>query len=76
MYSKKFVFTVRLILMILVFFIYLFCCTKKLFELPVESDFPKEKAFNDVQYPFLFQIFLRIRFFEIEVRFFGTAIQK
>lgn len=61
--------------MILEFF-YLFCCTKKLFELPVESDFPKEIAFNDVQYPFLFQIFLRIRFFEIEVRFFGTAIQK
>ena len=36
----------------------------------------KEKDFNVVQYPFFFQIFLRIRFFDIEVRFFGTAIEK
>jgi hypothetical protein len=49
---------------------------KKLFELPVERDFANEKAFNAAQYPFLFQIFFRIRFFDIEVRFFGTAIQK
>ena len=57
------------------FITYLFvCCTKKLFEFPVERDFPKEKAFKAVQYPFLFQIFLRIRFFDVEVRFFGTAI--
>lgn len=54
----------------------LVCRTKKLFELPVERDFAKEKAFTAVQYPFPFQIFLRIRFFDIEVRFFGTAIQK
>lgn len=50
------------------------CCTKKLLELPVERDFPKENAFNAAQYPFLFQQFLRIRFFDAEVRFFGTAI--
>lgn len=50
------------------------CCTKKLFEFPVERDFPKEKAFNAAQYPFFFQQFLRIRFFDAEVRFFGTAI--
>lgn len=49
---------------------------KKLFELLVERDLPNEKAFNAAQYPFFFQIFLRIRFFDIEVRFFGTAIQK
>lgn len=49
-------------------------CIKKLFELPVERDFANEKAFNAAEYPFLFQIFLRIRFLEIEVRFFGTAI--
>lgn len=55
------------------FFIYR---TKKLFEFPVERDFANEKAFTAAQYPFLFQIFLRMRFFEIEVRFFGTAIQK
>lgn len=46
----------------------------KLFEFPVEIDFPKESAFNDVQYPAPFQKFLRIRFFDAEVRFFGTAI--
>lgn len=57
-------------------FYYLFVCrTKKLFEFPVERDFPKENAFNAVQYPFLFQKFLRIRFFDAEVRFFGTAIE-
>lgn len=39
-------------------------------------DFAKEKAFIAAKYPFFFQIFLRIRFFDIEVRFFGTAIQK
>lgn len=50
------------------------CCTKKLFEFPVERDFAKEKAFSAAKYPFLFQMFLRIRFFVIEVRFFGTAI--
>ena len=43
-------------------------------EFPVERDFPKENAFNDAQYPFLFQTFFRIRFFDTEVRFFGTAI--
>lgn len=58
-------------------FYYLFILvwrTKKLFEFPVERDFANEKAFNATQYPFLFQIFLRIRFFDVEVRFFGTAI--
>lgn len=55
---------------------YYFCRTTKLFDFPVERDFPNEKAFNAVQYPPLFQIFLRIRFFDIEVRFFGTAILK
>lgn len=54
----------------------LVCRTKKLFECPVERDFAKEKAFKAALDPFLFQIFLRIRFFDIEVRFFGTAIQK
>ena len=59
------------------FNVFLFiCCTKKLFEFPVERDFANEKAFNAAQYPPFFQIFLRIRFFNIEVRFFGTAIQK
>nr|YP_009924505.1 50S ribosomal protein L32 [Styrax faberi]YP_009924592.1 50S ribosomal protein L32 [Styrax dasyanthus]QNH68261.1 50S ribosomal protein L32 [Styrax faberi]QNH68361.1 50S ribosomal protein L32 [Styrax dasyanthus] len=54
---------------------YLFVCrTKKLFEFPLERDLPNEKAFKAAQYPFLFQIFLRICFFDIEVRFFGTAI--
>lgn len=52
------------------------CRTKKLFEFPVARDFANEKAFNAAQYPFLFQLFLRIRFFDIEVRFFGTAIHK
>nr|YP_009559870.1 ribosomal protein L32 [Alnus cremastogyne]AZV03504.1 ribosomal protein L32 [Alnus cremastogyne] len=47
-----------------------------LFEFPVERDFANEKAFNAIQYPSIFQIFLRIRFFAIEVRFFGTAIKK
>lgn len=64
-------------ILILQIFYYLFvfvCCTKKLFELPVKIDFPNEKAFNAVQYPFLFQIFFRIRFFDLEIRFFGTAI--
>lgn len=56
-------------------FYYLFVCrTTKLFDFPVERDLPSEKAFNAVQYTLLFQIFLRIRFFDIEVRFFGTAI--
>lgn len=54
----------------------LVCRTKKLFEFPVEIDLAKEKAFTAAKYPFFFQIFLRIRFFDIEVRFFGTAIQK
>lgn len=49
---------------------------KKLLAFPVERDFANEKAFNAAEYPLLFQIFLRIRFLEIEVRFFGTAIQK
>jgi hypothetical protein len=53
-----------------------FCPTQKLFEFPVERDFTNEKAFKAAQYPFRFQIFLRIRFFEIEVRFFGTPILK
>ena len=53
-----------------------FCCTKKLFECLVETDLAKEKAFIAAKYPLFFQIFLRIRFFDIEVRFFGTAIQK
>lgn len=39
-------------------------------------DLAKEKAFTAAQYPFLFQKFLRICFFDIEVRFFGTAMQK
>ena len=62
---------------ILKIFYYLFgfvCRTKKLFDCPVERDLPNEKAFKAVQYPFFFQLFLRIRFFELEVRFFGTAI--
>ena len=50
--------------------------TKKLFEFPVERDFANAKAFNAAHHPFLFQKFLRIRFFDIEVRFFGTAMQK
>lgn len=50
------------------------CRTKKLFEFPVERDLPKENAFNAARYPFFFQKFLRIRFFDAEVRFFGTAI--
>lgn len=41
----------------------------------VERDLPNEKALNAAQYPLFFQKFLRIRFFEIEVRFFGTAIK-
>lgn len=57
-------------------FDYLFVGTKKLLEFPVERDFDNEKALNAAQYPFFFQEFLRIRFFDIEVRFFGTAIQK
>ena len=52
------------------------CRTKKLFEFPVERDFANEKAFNAAQYPPLFHLFLRIRFFNIEARFFGTAIRK
>lgn len=55
---------------------YLFVAQKKLFEFLVERDFANEKAFNAAEYPFLFQIFFRIRFFDIEVRFFGTAIKK
>ena len=51
------------------------CCTKKLFEFPIERDFANEKAFNAAQYPFSFQILFRILFFDIEVRFFGAAIQ-
>ena len=58
------------------FYYLVVCRTIKLFDFPVERDFPNEKAFNDVQYPLLFQIFLRIRFFDIEVRFFETAILK
>lgn len=55
--------------------VFLFVCdTKKLFKFPVERDFPNEKAFNAVQKLFLFQVFLRIRFFDFEIRFFGTAI--
>lgn len=59
-----------------IFFFYdLFVCrTKKLFEFPVERDFPNDNAFKAAQYPLPFQIFLRIRFFDREVRFFGTAI--
>lgn len=49
---------------------------KKLLEHPVETDLAKERAFTAVKYPFFFQIFLRIRFFDREIRFFGTAIQK
>ena len=58
----------------LLFYYLVVCCTKKLFEFPVKMDVPNEKAFKTVQYPFLFQIFLRIRFFDVEIRFFGTAI--
>ena len=54
----------------------LVCRTKKLFECPVETDLAKERAFIAAKYPFFFQIFLRIRFFDREVRFFGTAIFK
>ena len=57
-------------------FDYLFVVQKKIFEFPVARDFANEKAFNAAQYPPFFQRFLRIRFFNIEVRFFGTAIQK
>lgn len=39
-------------------------------------DLAKEKALTAAKYPFFFQTFLRIRFFDIEVRFFGTAISK
>lgn len=58
--------------------IYLFLVVQNFFffEFPVERDFDNEKAFNATQYPSLFQKFLRIRFFDIEVRFFGTAIKK
>jgi hypothetical protein len=49
---------------------------KKLCEFPVERDFASEKAFSAARRPWLFQIFFRIRFFDLEVRFFGTAIQK
>lgn len=49
---------------------------KKLFECPVDTDLAKERAFSAAKYPFFFQILLRIRFFDIEVRFFGTAILK
>ena len=38
-------------------------------------DSANEKAFNPAVYPFFFQKFLRIFFFDIEVRFFGTGIQ-
>jgi hypothetical protein len=58
----------------LITYLFFVCCTKKLFEFPVERDFPNEKAFNAVQYPSLFQIFFRMRFFDVEIRFFGTAI--
>jgi hypothetical protein len=58
------------------FYYLVVCRTTKLFDFPVERDFPNEKAFNAVEYPLPFQIFLRIRFFDIEVRFFGTAILK
>jgi hypothetical protein len=47
---------------------------KKLFEFPVERDFANEKVFTATQYPSIFQTFFRIPFFDIEVRFFGTAI--
>lgn len=56
-------------------FDYLIVVQKKLFEFPVERDFAKEKAFNAARYTFFFQMFLRIRFFDIEVLFFGTAIK-
>nr|QSQ71652.1 ribosomal protein L32 [Syringa reticulata subsp. amurensis] len=56
------------------FITYFFFRTKKLLEFPVERDFPKENAFSAVPDPFLFQLFLRIRFFDAEVRFFGTDI--
>lgn len=46
----------------------------KLFERPVEMDSAKEKAFTAARYAFPFQIFLRILFLDLEVRFFGTAI--
>lgn len=54
-------------------FIY-YLLQKKLFEFPVKMDCANEKAFNAVQYPFFFQKVFRIFFFDIEVRFFGTAI--
>nr|YP_010994851.1 ribosomal protein L32 [Cypripedium lichiangense]WOZ13760.1 ribosomal protein L32 [Cypripedium lichiangense] len=60
----------------LIFFQDFFCRKKKLFDCPVETDLAKEKAFTAAKEPFFFQIFLRICFFDIEVRFFGTAIQK
>ena len=49
---------------------------KSLLAAHCKTDFAKEKAFIAAKYPFFFQIFLRIRFFDIEVRFFGTAIKK
>lgn len=57
------------------FFIYSFfnLLLKKLFDLPVQIDFASDKAFNAAEDAFLFQMFFRIRFFVLEVRFFGTA---
>lgn len=51
-------------------------CKKKLLEFPVERDLANEKAFNATQYTLFFQLFFRILFFDIEVRFFGAAIPK
>lgn len=56
---------------------FLICRTKKLFELlvePVERDFANEKAFNTDQLSF--QNIFSNMLFDIEIRFFGTAIQK
>lgn len=50
------------------------CYKKKLLEFPVKIDCANEKAFNAAQYPFFFQKVFRMIFFDIEVRFFGTAI--
>ena len=61
---------------VLFYDLFFFCRTKKLFEFPVERDLPNYNAFKAAQDPLPFQIFLRIRFFDIEVRFFGTAILK
>ena len=49
---------------------------KKTIWIPGRKRFANTKAFNAAHHPFFFQQFLWIRFFDIEVCFFGTAILK